>query len=147
MSTLRALLPTALNICAIGVSTLHLRSHMVYNLEEQEARLDEIEGTLRGHIGLIEDSLDRIEGEKDAGKQEALYQKRGREERHSEDLSDVSVAAAVYTDSSDRLRPAEYEANIDARNSADRLLHRASQLSGKWAISAASNEGWRIPGV
>jgi hypothetical protein len=51
-----------LNLSAIGASTYHLRSHLIYNLEEQEARLDEIEGTLRGHIGLIEESLDRIEG-------------------------------------------------------------------------------------
>lgn len=45
------------------------------NLEEQEARLDEIEGTLRGHIGLIEDSLDRIEGKPNRGKQEESYAK------------------------------------------------------------------------
>lgn len=50
------------NLSAIAGSTYYLRSHIVYNLEEQEARLDEIEGTLRGHIGLIEESLDRIEG-------------------------------------------------------------------------------------
>lgn len=49
------------------------------NLEEQEARLDEIEGTLRGHIGNIEDSLDRIEGKPEAGKQEDLYSKRGKD--------------------------------------------------------------------
>lgn len=53
-----------LNLSAISASTFYLRSHIAYNLEEQEARLDEIEGTLRGHIGLIEDSLDRIEGKK-----------------------------------------------------------------------------------
>jgi hypothetical protein len=47
--------------------------------EEQEARLDEIEGTLRGHIGLVEDSLDRIEGRPDAGKQDKLYNKRGKD--------------------------------------------------------------------
>ena len=51
------------------------------NLEEQEARLDEIEGTLRGHIGLIEDSLDRIEGKPNGGKQEELYGKRGKDEK------------------------------------------------------------------
>ncbi|CBX96031.1 hypothetical protein IAQ61_004856 [Plenodomus lingam] len=55
------------------------------NLEEQEARLDEIEGTLRGHIGLIEDSLDRIEGKPNAGKQEELYGKRGRDEKDGKD--------------------------------------------------------------
>ncbi|KAH7377687.1 hypothetical protein BKA66DRAFT_496187 [Pyrenochaeta sp. MPI-SDFR-AT-0127] len=54
------------------------------NLEEQEARLDEIEGTLRGHIGLIEDSLDRIEGKPNANKQEDLYGKRARDETKSE---------------------------------------------------------------
>ena len=66
------LLPTTLNLFAIVSSTYYLRSHHVYNLEEQEARLDEIEGTLRGHIGLIEDALDRIEGKANAGKQEEL---------------------------------------------------------------------------
>lgn len=38
-------------------------------------------GTLRGHIGLIEDALDRIEGKKNEGKQEALYAKRGMDEK------------------------------------------------------------------
>jgi len=38
-------------------------------------------GTLRGHIGLIEDALDRIEGKKNQGKQEELYGKRGRDEK------------------------------------------------------------------
>ena len=47
--------------------------------KEQEARLDEIEGTLRGHIGLIEDSLDRIEGKPDAGKQDKLYNEKGKD--------------------------------------------------------------------
>lgn len=47
--------------------------------EEQEARLDEIEGTLRGHVGLIEDSLDRIEGKRDAGKQDKLYNTRAKD--------------------------------------------------------------------
>jgi hypothetical protein len=49
--------------------------------EEQEARLDEIEGTLRGHVGLIEDSLDRIEGKGDKGKKDTLYNQRGRDEK------------------------------------------------------------------
>ncbi|KAF2114080.1 hypothetical protein BDV96DRAFT_108315 [Lophiotrema nucula] len=74
------ILPTSLNLVAIASSTYYLRSHHIYNLEEQEARLDEIEGTLRGHIGLIEDALDRIEGKANAGKQEELYGKRGRDE-------------------------------------------------------------------
>ena len=60
-----------INISAIGASTFYLRSHHVYNLEEHEARMDELEGTLRGHIGLIEEALDRLEGtstEADRGK-------------------------------------------------------------------------------
>ncbi|KAI4197844.1 MAG: hypothetical protein LQ346_002892 [Caloplaca aetnensis] len=75
----------ALNLSAIAGSTYYLRSHHVYNLEEFEARLDEIEGTLRGHIGLIEESLDRLEGkatEADRGKKMAeYYGKRGRDEK------------------------------------------------------------------
>lgn len=50
------------NLFAIGGATYHLRSHHIYNLEEHEARMDELEGTLRGHIGLIEESLERLEG-------------------------------------------------------------------------------------
>lgn len=50
------------NLFAIGGSTYMLRSHHIYNLEEHEARMDELEGTLRGHIGLIEEALDRLEG-------------------------------------------------------------------------------------
>ena len=55
----------------IGASTYLLREHHIYNLEEHEARMDELEGTLRGHIGLIEEALDRLEGtatEADRGK-------------------------------------------------------------------------------
>jgi hypothetical protein len=83
MSTLlkpKHLLPI-FNLFAIGGSTYYLQLKISYNLEEQEARLDEIEGTLRGHIGLIEDALDRIEGKKDGKKMEALYGKRGRDEK------------------------------------------------------------------
>jgi hypothetical protein len=75
------LLPISLNLLAIGGSTFYLRSKIDYNLEEQEARLDEIEGTLRGHIGLIEDALDRIEGKENGNKMEELYSKRGRDEK------------------------------------------------------------------
>jgi hypothetical protein len=50
-----------LNIAAVAGSTFYLRGHLVHNYEESEARLNEIEGTLRGHIGLIEDALDRLE--------------------------------------------------------------------------------------
>jgi hypothetical protein len=77
----KRLIPISLNFLAIGGSTFYLRSKVDYNLEEQEARLDEIEGTLRGHIGLIEDALDRIEGKKNGNKMEELYSKRGRDEK------------------------------------------------------------------
>ncbi|KAI4286847.1 MAG: hypothetical protein L6R35_003897 [Caloplaca aegaea] len=74
-------------LSAIAGSTYHLRSHHIYNHEESEARLDEIEGTLRGHIGLIEESLDRLEGkatEADRGKKmNAYYGKRGRDEKNN----------------------------------------------------------------
>ena len=50
-----------LTLSSVGGSTYLLRSHLIWNYEESEARLDEIEGTLRGHIGLIEDSLERLE--------------------------------------------------------------------------------------
>lgn len=72
MSYLRhLLLSLAVNLTAIGGATYHLRSLHVSNLEETEARFDELEGTLRGHVGLIEESLDRLEGtakEEDRGK-------------------------------------------------------------------------------
>ena len=58
--------------------------------------MDELEGTLRGHIGLIEESLERIEGmvakgvDKENGwgkglgeKGEQLYRQRGRDEKKS----------------------------------------------------------------
>jgi hypothetical protein len=34
-----------------GIAHYNLRDHHVYDLEEHEARMDEPEGTLRGHIG------------------------------------------------------------------------------------------------
>lgn len=58
-----------------------------------EARMDEVEGTLRGHIGLIEDSLKRIEnrmeGKKVTGgwgqgmsaEAEDSYRRRGKDDR------------------------------------------------------------------
>lgn len=59
------------------------------NHEEAEARMDELEGTLRGHIGLIEESLERLEGKakdgawgQEAGsKAKQLYESRGRDEK------------------------------------------------------------------
>jgi Tfp pilus assembly protein PilW len=68
------------NILAIASSTYYLHTRLNYNLEEQQARLDEIEGTLRGHMGLIEDALDRIEGNPDTNKQETLYGQRVRDD-------------------------------------------------------------------
>ena len=59
------------NLLTVGASTYLLRSHHIYNLEEHEARMDELEGTLRGQIGIIEEALDRLEGkgtEADRGK-------------------------------------------------------------------------------
>ena len=53
---------SGLNLATIAGSTYLLRSHHIYNLQEHEARMDELEGTLRGHIGLIEEALDRLEG-------------------------------------------------------------------------------------
>ena len=50
------------NLFAIGSSTYIIRSQQLTHLEENEARMDELEGTLRGHIGLIEEALDRLEG-------------------------------------------------------------------------------------
>ncbi len=72
MSFIRyTLLGLGINLSAIAGATYLLRSHHVYNLEEHEARMDELEGTLRGHIGIIEEALDRLEGkgkESDRGK-------------------------------------------------------------------------------
>ncbi|KAI6797493.1 hypothetical protein KC367_g5520 [Hortaea werneckii] len=86
MSTWRA--PASLlqmvNLAALGGMTMYFKSHHDYNLQEHEARMDELEGTLRGHIGLIEDSLERIEGKKMDGKSqkaEELYTARGKDEK------------------------------------------------------------------
>ncbi|KAF2867446.1 hypothetical protein BDV95DRAFT_503006 [Massariosphaeria phaeospora] len=75
------LIPATIDLLALGSSTLYLRSQILQNREEQEARLDEIEGTLRGHIGLIEDALDRVEGKPNANKQEELYGARGKDRK------------------------------------------------------------------
>lgn len=74
------------NLSALGAATLYLSSLHARNLEEHaehEARMDGLEGTLRGHIGLIEDSLERLEGQKMKGMSERaqrLYMARGRED-------------------------------------------------------------------
>lgn len=77
----KVLAPFVGNVVAIGSATYYLQSKLNYNLEEQEARLDEIEGTLRGHIGLIEDALDRIEKKPNQNHQEKLYSQRARDEK------------------------------------------------------------------
>lgn len=73
------------NLLLTGGAFYNLREHHIYNLEEHEARMDELEGTLRAHIGVIEESLDRIEGiakEEDRGKKiNELYMARGRDEK------------------------------------------------------------------
>ncbi|KAK2611016.1 hypothetical protein N8I77_004399 [Diaporthe amygdali] len=74
------------NLSALGAATFYLKSLHMRNLEEHEeheARMDGLEGTLRGHIGLIEDSLERLEGQKMKGmseKAQKLYMARGRED-------------------------------------------------------------------
>lgn len=35
-------LPLATNLVAIGAATLYIRSHLIFNHEEAEARMDEI---------------------------------------------------------------------------------------------------------
>ena len=77
----KMLVPLTGNVLAIGSATFYLQSKINYNLEEQEARLDEIEGTLRGHIGLIEDALDRIEKKPNQNHQEKLYNERAKNEK------------------------------------------------------------------
>lgn len=56
------------NLAGLGAMTYYFKGHHDYNLQEHEARMDELEGTLRGHIGLIEEALERIEGKKIDGK-------------------------------------------------------------------------------
>lgn len=78
----------ATTLTAIGGSTYLVRKQLDYNLEEQEARFDEVEGTLRGHIGLIEEALARLEkkvGSEGIGKggleNRDMYEKRGKDDR------------------------------------------------------------------
>ncbi|KAL3418875.1 hypothetical protein PVAG01_09096 [Phlyctema vagabunda] len=72
-------------LLGLAGSTYLLRSHMVELSEDHEARMDELEGTLRGHIGIIEEALDRLEEkgtEADRGKKmEEYYGKRARDEK------------------------------------------------------------------
>jgi hypothetical protein len=83
---------TAVSVALTGAAFYNLREHHVYNLEEHQARMDELEGTLRAHIGVIEESLDRIEKTvncKPEGtifaseKSQEYYSKRGRDDKES----------------------------------------------------------------
>ncbi|KAK5461291.1 hypothetical protein LTS15_003354 [Exophiala xenobiotica] len=84
-SSLYPLFSLLTNLTAIGGATYYLQTWHKFNYEEHEARMDELEGTLRGHIGLIEESLDRLEGkggEEDRGKKmNEYYGKRDRNEK------------------------------------------------------------------
>lgn len=42
-------------------NTKYLHSYHIYNLEEHEARMDELENILHSHISIIEEALDRLE--------------------------------------------------------------------------------------
>lgn len=53
---------TSVVLGAIATSTWAQRNYFLVKEDQADARMDELEGTLRGHIGLIEDALDRIEG-------------------------------------------------------------------------------------
>jgi hypothetical protein len=83
-------------LLGLSTATLGLQSFTLYNAneklernwEEAESRMDTLEGTLRGHIGIIEDSLERIEktldtkhglGKGMSAKTEALYGGRGKD--------------------------------------------------------------------
>jgi hypothetical protein len=43
------------NLTAIGGATYYLQTWHKFNYEEHEARMDELEGTLSGHIGYATD--------------------------------------------------------------------------------------------
>ena len=47
----RPLIPLFTTLAAIGASAYHNDRWHNFNFEEHEARMDELEGTLRGHIG------------------------------------------------------------------------------------------------
>ena len=79
-----AMLQLGTTVAGILGSTVYLRQGVDRDYEESEARMDELEGTLRGHVGLIEDALDRLEGKGKGdgpGKMQELYGKRTRDEK------------------------------------------------------------------
>ena len=62
-STPRALMLLGGSIlAALSGSTYTLYQNQNRVLEENEARFDELEGTLRAHVGVIEEALERLEG-------------------------------------------------------------------------------------
>ena len=78
----------AITSVSLGFSTTQLyysqtlRTAQAELYEQHEARMDELEGTLRGHIGIIEGSLERIEGKGifvGDKKADELYQQRNRD--------------------------------------------------------------------
>jgi hypothetical protein len=52
---------TALSVSTVLRSTYSIHRHLNQFYDENEARHDETERTLRGHVGLIEDALERLE--------------------------------------------------------------------------------------
>lgn len=74
---------TGPNLLLTSGAFYNLRDHHIYNLEEHEARMDELEGTLRAHISVIEESLHRIEsvGPREDPRKlvDKLYMARGRD--------------------------------------------------------------------
>ncbi|TVY41780.1 hypothetical protein LOCC1_G005253 [Lachnellula occidentalis] len=54
-------LTSALTISTVLGSTYYIHAKLNESYEDNEARHDETERTLRGHVGLIEDALDRLE--------------------------------------------------------------------------------------
>ncbi|TVY88927.1 hypothetical protein LAWI1_G007038, partial [Lachnellula willkommii] len=52
---------SALTVSTVLGSTYSVHRKLNEDYEENEARHDETERTLRGHVGLIEDALDRLE--------------------------------------------------------------------------------------
>ncbi|ETN44735.1 uncharacterized protein HMPREF1541_10405 [Cyphellophora europaea CBS 101466] len=86
-------------VTGLAAANLALSTYTAYNnhallernYEEAEARMDELEGTLRGHIGMIEESLERLEqkagsqglGKGMGAKAEDLYRGRGKDGKKS----------------------------------------------------------------
>lgn len=59
LRSIAALTASTLALSAYG--TQNTNTKLERNYKEAEARMDELEGTLRGHIGIIEESLERLE--------------------------------------------------------------------------------------